>query len=156
MILDISYTDDLTWPNPDAWSAFFEPIIQITLNSVPDSPRAWVSVLLTNDAYIHNLNKQYRGCDKPTNVLSFPMDDVTPDTLPCLGDVVLSFETITREAQEANITFEAHVAHMMVHGVLHLLGFEHEVDEEAEEMEALECCIMDQLGYANPYFDRVQ
>ena len=148
MNLKVSYSEENTWPNQDKWTDFFHPIVSQTLQSSKLPPETWVSVLLSSDNYIQNLNKIYRGKDKPTNVLSFPMDD---DADNCLGDIVLAFETIDREAKEANVLFEAHVAHMMVHGVLHLLGFDHETDKEAEEMETLECRIMNQLGYDAPY-----
>lgn len=161
MILSVSHTDDNIWPTSNNWLAFFEPIVKATLDHAHKLAPVWVSVLLSHDPYVRTLNNTYRGKDKPTNVLSFPMDaeddlmlQDDPDEPRCLGDVVLSFETIEREAKEANILFEAHAAHMMVHGVLHLLGFQHETDEEAEEMETLECRIMKHVGYANPYPDR--
>lgn len=156
MNLQISYTDEQTWPEANKWFDFFEPIVVLALHEGGNDSPAWVSILLSNDEYVRTLNHTYRDKDKPTNVLSFPMgDEPLPGEAPCLGDVVLSYETIEREAVEAGILFEAHVAHMMVHGVLHLLGFQHETDEEAEEMETLECRIMKQLGYASPYPDRV-
>lgn len=104
-----------------------------------------LSVVLADDGFVQNLNRDYRDKDKPTNVLSFPQDS------PMLGDVVLAYETVKREAEEQDKAFEDHVAHLLVHGVLHLLGYDHENDEDAEEMEALEVEILNGLVIANPY-----
>ncbi len=96
------------------------------------------------------LNKQYRGKDKPTNVLSFPLADENLP-IPVLGDLVICAPVVEREAQEQKKVIEAHWAHMVVHGVLHLLGYDHENDTEAECMEALEVKVMASMGYADPY-----
>ena len=113
-----------------------------------------VSVLLTDDDEIAAINAEWRGKDKPTNVLSFP----TPEDLPVpdgelrpLGDIVLAHGVITREAAEQGKTLRDHTAHLIVHGTLHLLGYDHEVDDEAEEMEALETRILMGLGISDPY-----
>ncbi|NBX02785.1 MAG: rRNA maturation RNase YbeY [Alphaproteobacteria bacterium] len=103
-----------------------------------------ITVVLADDAFVKNLNRDFRGKDKPTNVLSFPGDGH-------LGDIVLAFETIEREAKEQQKTFKAHVQHLLVHGTLHLLGHDHIKDAEAEKMEALEIKILKELGVANPY-----
>lgn len=105
-----------------------------------------ISVVLTNDDSIQALNKQYRDKDKATNVLSFPQDDEI-----LLGDVILAFETISREAKELDKSFEDHFQHLLVHGLLHLLGYDHETDEEAAEMEGLETEICVELGLDDPY-----
>lgn len=105
-----------------------------------------ISVLLTDDAHIRVLNRDYRVKDKATNVLSFPQDE--PEML---GDIILAYETVMREAAEQGKTFEAHLTHLLVHGCLHLLGYDHEEDDEAEEMEALEVEILAGLGVNNPY-----
>lgn len=115
-----------------------------------------ISVTLTNDESIQSLNKDYRGKDKPTNVLSFPQidwsnDDWKDDPVVMLGDVVVSFETIAREAEEQSKSLEHHFTHMLVHSIVHLFGYDHETDEEAEEMEALEIEILKQMGIENPY-----
>jgi probable rRNA maturation factor len=104
-----------------------------------------VSVVLADDDFVQNLNREYRGQDKPTNVLSFPQDP------PMLGDIVLAYETVAREAAEQDKSFDQHLTHLLVHGLLHLLGFDHEVDDEAEEMEALEVQILKDMGIKNPY-----
>ncbi len=105
-----------------------------------------VSITLVDDKQIHQLNKQYRGIDKPTNVLSFELQD---DVL--LGDIFISLDTVAKEADAANISIEEHTAHMIVHGMLHLQGYDHLTDKEAEVMENKEIRILKQLGYKNPY-----
>lgn len=113
---------------------------------------AELSLVLTDDARIRLLNRDWRGIDKPTNVLSFPAaDDDDEDPGPLLGDVVVAYETTAREAADEGKRFDDHVAHLLVHGLLHLFGFDHEDDEEAEEMEALESEILAGLGIADPW-----
>lgn len=120
-----------------------------------------VSVRLTDDAEMQRLNHDYRGKDKPTNVLSFPMH--APDALAgwakagqtdlLLGDLALGFETVVREAAEKGIATQAHVIHLLVHGTLHLLGHDHLDDAAADAMEALETRIVGRLGIGDPYAD---
>ena len=114
--------------------------------------------MLTDDAAVRALNAQWRGKDRPTNVLSFPA--ATPDEIAraraggpplLLGDVVLALETCRREAAEQGKPLADHVAHLVVHGVLHLLGHDHEDDAEADRMERLETAILAELGIADPY-----
>ena len=107
-----------------------------------------VSINLVDDKRIHELNKQYRGMDKPTNVLSFELGD---DIL--LGDIFISIDTVVREAVDAKISVEEHVAHMIVHGMLHLQGYDHIKDKDAKIMENKEIKILKKLGYKNPYAD---
>ena len=120
-----------------------------------------ISVRLTDDAEVRTLNAQYRHKDKPTNVLSFPM--VQPDLLDTvgqnsddgevlLGDIVLAYETCAREAEEKGIALHDHATHLIVHGTLHLLGYDHIEDGEAEAMEAIEIDTLTALGLADPYF----
>jgi probable rRNA maturation factor len=109
-----------------------------------------VSITLIDDKKIHKLNKEYRGMDKPTNVLSFELGD---DIL--LGDIFISLDTVKREAKEAGISVEEHTAHMIVHGMLHLQGFDHITDKEAKIMESKEIKILKKLGYKNPYEDSI-
>jgi probable rRNA maturation factor len=107
------------------------------------------TVVLSSDAAVSALNGQFRGKDKPTNVLSFPAGPGAP--AGTLGDIVLAFETVEREAGEEGIAFSDHVQHLVVHGLLHLLGFDHEAADDAERMEQLEIAILADLGIANPY-----
>ncbi|WP_073973687.1 rRNA maturation RNase YbeY [Erythrobacter donghaensis] len=123
------------------------------------NPRLAVSLLFTSDAEVHTLNREWRGRDKPTNVLSFPMlapgelAALAPDGPPAmLGDIALAHETCAREAADKGVTLEAHAAHLIVHGLLHLAGHDHvDSDEQAEAMEALETRILAKLGIADPY-----
>ena len=110
-----------------------------------------ISIVLADDDFVRDLNRQYRNIDRPTNVLSFPADD--GDGLgPCLlGDVILAYETVQREADAAGKPMLDHVSHLIIHGALHLLGFDHEDEQEAIEMEAIETAILARLGVADPY-----
>ena len=110
-----------------------------------------VTVLLTDDAEQRGLNHQFRSKDKPTNVLSFPAPDFAA---PHLGDVALAFETCAAEAEAQGKALEDHLSHLVAHGVLHLLGYDHESDAEAEAMEALERKVMARLGVPDPYLAR--
>ena len=107
-----------------------------------------ISVVLADDATVHALNRRWRGRDAPTNVLSFASGE-----RPLLGDVVLAYETVAREAAEQDKSLADHLAHLVAHGVLHLLGFDHEVPLEAEAMEALERRVLAGIGVADPYRD---
>lgn len=114
---------------------------------------AEVTIRFTDNAEITQLNREYRGKDKPTNVLSFPFEvpDFLAEEVSTLGDIIIAMPVIETEAAEQGKSIEAHLAHMTIHGTLHLLGFDHLTDEEAEEMEALEIEILAQLGIENPY-----
>jgi probable rRNA maturation factor len=109
-----------------------------------------VSIVLTTDAAVRRLNCVYRGKDKPTNVLSFPAD-VPPGTSGLLGDVVIAYGVAARESRAESKELQAHLAHLVVHGVLHLLGYDHEQDKDAVVMERLESDIMARMGFADPY-----
>ncbi|MEQ8605102.1 MAG: rRNA maturation RNase YbeY [Marivibrio sp.] len=116
-------------------------------------PPAQVAVLLADDAALRRLNREYRGQDAPTNVLSFPNDDEPPDGEPLfLGDMALAWETLAREAAAMGKSDRDHATHLVVHGMLHLMGMDHEDDDEAAEMEALEIEILARrFGIENPY-----
>ncbi len=135
----------------------------------PAQFREWVSIALWNrvdtgemtirivdEAESATLNEQYRGIKGPTNVLSFPYDPIPGISDNLLGDIVICAPIIEIEAQEQHKTLLAHWAHMVVHGCLHLLGFNHELPEEAEEMEALETELLVKLGFPPPYGDFIQ
>ena len=124
-----------------------------------DTDEAELAVMLTDDAGIRTLNSNWRGIDKPTNVLSFPALQPTgaggPDDAPrMLGDIAIAYETTRREADDEQKPFDHHLSHLAVHGFLHLIGYDHEKDDDAEAMEALETEILAQLGIPNPYADR--
>ena len=110
-----------------------------------------MTVRIVDEAESHELNLNYRGKDRPTNVLSFPFECPDEVELPLLGDLVICRQVVEREAQEQDKPVMAHWAHMVVHGSLHLLGYDHIEDDEAEEMESLEAQIMTGLGFADPY-----
>jgi probable rRNA maturation factor len=115
---------------------------------------AEISILLTDDAAIRDLNRDWRGKDQPTNVLSFPAS--TPMGAPGIrhfGDIILAYDTILREADEEGKALRDHVLHLIVHGTLHLLGHDHEETAEAEVMEALEVQALARLCVSNPYRD---
>ncbi len=116
------------------------------------SARGEVSVLLADDETIRLLNRDWRHVDKPTNVLSFPA--VAPPNVapkPLLGDIVISYETVARECSEEHKPFLHHLAHLAVHGFLHLMGYDHQTDSQADAMEGLERDILADLGIADPY-----
>ena len=153
------------WPAAD-WAALTRAAVAAALGETPhaalaDAPMAVeVGVRLTDDAEVHALNRQYRGKDKPTNILSFPM--LAPDMLVSLsnsddgevllGDLVLAAETVVREAGEKGWPVADYVRHLVVHGTLHLLGYDHEVgDWEAEQMETLERAACARLHLPDPY-----
>ena len=111
-----------------------------------------VSIVLTDDSAIRSLNRNWRGIDKPTNVLSFPVSG--PDTgegARPFGDIVIAFETLERECSDENRDFLHHLAHLAVHGFLHLNGYDHQTDAQAEAMERLESKIMARLNMPDPY-----
>ncbi len=103
-----------------------------------------ITIVLANDAFVRKLNHEFRGKDKPTNVLSFPGEDH-------LGDIILARQTILREAKEQGKTARDHAVHLIVHGMLHVQGYDHESRKDAEKMEALEIKILKKLGISNPY-----
>lgn len=121
----------------------------------PPARRVGANLMLSTDARVRILNLQYRGLDKPTNVLSFPSAAPPPRTRTAephhLGDLILARETLVREAADLRISPSDHFRHLVLHGLLHLLGYDHETDEDAEEMEALETRILATLGVADPY-----
>jgi probable rRNA maturation factor len=124
-----------------------------------DVGEAELAVMLTDDSGIRTLNANWRGIDKPTNVLSFPALQPTgagsPDDAPrMLGDIAIAFETTRREADDEQKPFDHHLSHLAVHGFLHLIGYDHEKDDDAAAMETLEQEILAQLGIPDPYADR--
>jgi probable rRNA maturation factor len=114
-----------------------------------------VSILLTDDKAIRLLNREWRGIDKPTNVLSFPAAATKASVrMPLFGDIVIAYETLKRECDDEDRIFLHHLAHLTVHGFLHLIGYDHQVEAQAEEMEGLESKIMTRLQMPDPYLAR--
>lgn len=132
------------WPD---CSALAREAVSAIERIYPQHRKGELSIALCDDAQVRVLNREYRGKDKATNVLSFPV----PPPAPLLGDIVLSRETLVREASEKNTSFDAHMTHLLIHGWLHLQGFDHQNDDEAAEMEALEIAALATLGIDNPY-----
>ncbi|MCO5145707.1 MAG: rRNA maturation RNase YbeY [Aquamicrobium sp.] len=143
------------WPGEEALLALarraVDAVFAETGQAAPEE--AELSLLFTDDAHIRVLNRDWRAKDKPTNVLSFPAFEVAPGdpVPPMLGDVALAFETVRSEAELEDKPFDHHLMHLIVHGVLHLLGHDHEEDGEAEAMEALERAILARLAIPDPY-----
>jgi probable rRNA maturation factor len=122
-----------------------------------DVDGAELAVMLTDDDHIRVLNASFRGKDKPTNVLSFPaaQPEVQPDDAPrLLGDIAIAYQTVRREAEAEGKSFADHLSHLAVHGFLHLVGYDHETDGDAEVMEGAERAILARLGIADPYADQ--
>lgn len=157
MDLDIDITG---WPSGE-WEALAERVAELAANVAPElgNTRLCVSVLFTSDEEVHTLNREWRDRDKPTNVLSFPMMEreelleLASDGPPAmLGDIALAHGVCSREAAEKGIALEHHAAHLIVHGLMHLAGYDHvHSDAEAEAMEKLEIAALAKLGIADPY-----
>lgn len=167
-MIQIELTREEPWPDTD-WAALASRAADAAINRTPHGELATtpaaveLSVRLTSDDEAQALNRQYRGKDKPTNVLSFPM--IQPDLLDTvtqnsddgevlLGDIVLAHGVCIAEAADRGVSLDEHVTHLMVHGVLHLLGYDHQADGEAEAMEAIERDALAALGLADPYLVR--
>ncbi|MBS0253936.1 MAG: rRNA maturation RNase YbeY [Proteobacteria bacterium] len=154
---------DPVWPAATSWEALAARAAEAVSAVAPELAHECllVSLVMTDDEEVHALNKQWRGKDKPTNVLSFPMLE-RGDLLALaaggppemLGDIALAHETCAREAADKGVPLEDHAAHLIIHGLLHLAGHDHELGEaEAEAMEALEIKALAMLGIADPYGD---
>jgi probable rRNA maturation factor len=144
---------------PDAEAVIQRAIATAAEMVDADIGEAELAVMLTDDAGIRTLNSNWRGVDKPTNVLSFPALQPTgrngPDDAPrMLGDIAIAYETTRKEANDEQKPFDHHLSHMAVHGFLHLIGYDHEKNDDAETMETLEAGILAQLGIPDPYADR--
>lgn len=143
------------WPQEEALEALVNRALKAAeteLGLSLDHPSE-VSFLFTDDATIQGINNEWRGKDKPTNVLSFPAFPLRPGMAPkpLLGDIVVALETVQREAIEEQKSFENHLTHMIIHGLLHLLGYDHETDVDAEQMEQIERQILETLAIPDPY-----
>ena len=119
-----------------------------------DAPLGEVVVMLADDETVRSLNRDWRKIDKPTNVLSFPAARTSGIEPAMLGDIVIAYETLTRECEEEGRVFLNHLAHLAVHGFLHLMGYDHQNDSDAEAMERLETEILARLDMPDPYLAR--
>ena len=152
------------WPSEVDWEALSAKAHEVIAQVEPalSNTRLVTSVLFTGDDEVHELNREWRGKDKPTNVLSFPMLEreellaLAPDGPPeMLGDIALALGTCAREAGEKGVSLTDHTAHLLIHGFLHLAGHDHvDSDEQAEAMEKLEIEALAKMGIADPYGDR--
>ena len=161
MELDIAL--EAEWPSPPAWEELVLRAADAAAQVAPElaNSRLSASLLFADDAEVRELNREWRGKDKPTNVLSFPMLEredllaLSPDGPPeLLGDIALALETCAREAGEKGVPLEHHAAHLIIHGLLHLAGYDHETGpDDAAAMEALEIKALALIGIADPYGD---
>ncbi|MDB5553181.1 MAG: Metal-dependent hydrolase YbeY, involved in rRNA and/or ribosome maturation and assembly [Rhizobium sp.] len=148
------------WPDEDTLNGFAARVLEHTAgflaaNTGQPFPGSVVeiSLVFTSDDDIRTVNEAWRGQDKPTNVLSFPAFPLAPGGQPgpMLGDIIMAEETLRREALDLGIPFDDHLTHLLVHGFLHLFGYDHMTDEEAAVMEGLETRILAEMGLADPY-----
>ena len=150
-----------SWPDDRSWSDLAERASQAAAKVEPlfANTRLSVSILFTSDEQVHALNREWRGKDNATNVLSFPMLEradllalSTEGPPEMLGDIALAYETCLREAADKGVSLADHAAHLIVHGLLHLAGYDHETSPmDADHMEALEIKALASMGLANPY-----
>lgn len=168
-MIHIEVAHEAPWPDATDWDALAVRAARAAIERTPHGAllttpaTVEISVRLTSDDEVHALNRQYRHKDKPTNVLSFPM--VQPDLIDTvsqnsddgellLGDIVLAHGVCATEAAEKGVSVEEHATHLLVHGTLHLLGYDHMGDEDAEAMEEIERQALGSLGIADPYLVR--
>lgn len=148
--IDIQRASEDTSPDDDSFRRW-------ALAALSQQTRACeMTIRVVDEDEIRQLNRDYRGKDYATNVLSFESDLPPELDIPLLGDIIICPAVVQREAAEQGKTLDAHWAHMVIHGTLHLQGYDHIEDSEAEAMEALEIAIMQQLGYADPYINGVE
>ncbi len=158
MKLSLSLQQDLQAPELVLKRAYLKKVVETSLRHIDTQSDCEIGIACVDNAHSQQLNLEYRGKDKPTNVLSFSSD--LPDEMAAildsfpLGDLVICIPVVLREASEQNKAPLTHFTHMLVHGTLHLMGYDHETsNEDAEEMEALEIEILAKLGFDNPYLE---
>lgn len=161
----ICQRDDARWSSDDVTPLTHQIFEQVFVHDqkiasyIKGLESLTVSVVLTNDLEVQALNAQFRNKDKPTNVLSFPASDYTDDTTPFtspvqnLGDIIMAYETVAREAREQNKKFENHFTHLLLHSILHLFGYDHMDDTSATRMETIETKILAFFDIPNPYHE---
>jgi probable rRNA maturation factor len=158
-LTEVLVVADCWQTEPDAEAVIHRAINAAAEIAGADVGDAELAVMLTDDSGIRTLNNNWRGIDKPTNVLSFPAlqptGTATPSDVPrMLGDIAIAYETTRKEADDEQKPFDHHLSHLAVHGFLHLIGHDHENDDDAEAMEGLEQEILAHLGIPDPYTDR--
>jgi probable rRNA maturation factor len=164
MMLEIALETDEEWDSSRSWDLLVRRAAEAAISEsafprlMSDKRPVEISVLLTDDQRVRELNAQYRNKDRPTNVLSFPMvdpDDLRDTTVAgpelLLGDIILARGVCEAEAADKGVSVEQHATHLIVHGTLHLLGYDHHGDAEAADMERREIRALGRLGIANPY-----
>lgn len=158
MKLSLSLQQDLQAPELVLKRAYLKKVVETSLRHIDTQSDCEIGIACVDNAHSQQLNLEYRGKDKPTNVLSFSSD--LPDEMAAildsfpLGDLVICIPVVLREAREQNKAPLTHFTHMLVHGTLHLMGYDHETShEDAEEMEAIEIEILAKLGFDNPYLE---
>ena len=152
--IDVAIHSPVWGHDEDYWAELVTPVIEASLRAVGWLKPSEISVLLTGNEEVQQLNRDFRGQDKPTNVLSFPAhepNELKTTTDYFLGDLAFAHPVIAEEAHRYKITFDHHLTHLVVHGTLHLLGYDHQTDEQAERMEALEVKILSLFNISNPY-----
>ena len=162
--MDLDISIEAPWLGPTDWADLAERASEATATIAPElaNPRLSASLLFADDAEVRTLNREWRAKDKPTNVLSFPMLErdtllaLAPDGPPeLLGDIALALETCAREADEKRVSLADHAAHLIIHGLLHLAGHDHETSpDDASAMERLEIKALALMGITDPYDDQ--
>jgi probable rRNA maturation factor len=158
-VLEVLVVAECWQAEPDAETVIHRAISAAAEFVATDVGDTELAIMLTDDTGIRTLNNNWRGVDKPTNVLSFPALPPSgpggPDDAPrMLGDIAIAYQTTRQEADQEQKPFDHHLSHLAVHGFLHLIGYDHEQDDDAEDMETLEREILAQLGIPDPYSDR--
>jgi probable rRNA maturation factor len=158
-VLEVLVVADCWQAEPDAEAVIRRAIAAAAEFVAADVGDAELAVMLTDDVGIRTLNNNWRGIDKPTNVLSFPALQPSGQRGPAdpprmLGDIAIAYQTTRNEADEEHKPFNHHLGHLAIHGFLHLIGYDHEKDKQAEAMEELEREILSQLGISDPYAER--
>lgn len=154
ILLDLQQVSEAASPTESQFQQWLDDALLSQISKYRDdlSLDNWeITIRLVDNDEIQQLNKEYREKDKPTNVLSFPFESPPGVDIPLLGDLIISVPYVNNEAEQQSKTTEAHWAHMVLHGCLHLLGYDHITTEDAEEMENIEIQILREWGFSNPY-----
>ena len=151
--MDLEISIEANWPDATDWEKLAERAVAALAQVAPElgNQRLSASILFAGDAEVHALNREWRGKDKPTNVLSFPTTAPAGVKPQPLGDIVICPAVLKREAREQGKPERAHWAHLVVHGTLHLVGYDHEDDADARRMERREVAVLRRLGFPDPY-----